>query len=342
MPSLMMSALTIAVGFLSVVSAGLLAWGWHLLRALRRVRAEAFRARQPDEDIRRDQATLRRSHALVHERWQRAQTQALLTERELVALTYSISHDLRAPLRGIDGFSQALLEDYGSGLDATAQGYLARVRANSQELQALIDDLLALAQIARAPFRPEPVDVSGLAREIAAKLSASEPSRPVRWEIPADVLAVADRALLAEALRQLFANAWRFTSARDVALITFRALPPEPARPGAVVYQVCDNGVGFDAEYAGRLFGAFQRMHAPEEFPAGRGIGLALVQRIVHRHGGEVWADSAPGQGARFAFTLTATGTPGTAEKTPSDGVLATLGPGHGTADASAPRTTTV
>ncbi len=339
----MMSALTLLVGFLGVVSSALLAWGWHLLSTLRRVRADQVsRAARPAEDARREQAALRRSHALVQERWQRAQAQALAAERELVALTYSISHDLRAPLRGIDGFSQALVEDYGPGLDGTAQGYLARVRANAQELHALIDDLLALAQVARAPFRPEPVDVSGLAKEIAAKLTASEPTRTVRWEIPAGLLAFADRALLGEAIRQLFANAWKFTSARDIALVAFRALPPEPARPGAVVYQVCDNGAGFDPEYAGRLFGAFQRMHGSDEFPVGRGIGLALVQRIVHRHGGEVWADAAPGQGARFSFTLTAAGTPGAAEKGFAEGAFAPLGAGHGATDAPSSRTTTV
>ena len=152
---------------------------------------------------------------------------------------------------------------------------------------------------------------------------------------------MADCALLAEALRQLFANAWKFTAARDVSLIAFRVLPPEPARPGAAVYQVCDNGAGFDLEYAGRLFGAFQRMHGPEEFPVGRGIGLATVQRIVHRHGGEVWADAAPGQGARFSFTLTAAGVPGAAEKTPAESMVAPLGAGHGATDAS-PHTTTV
>lgn len=338
----MMSALSLAVGFLGVVSAGLLAWGWHLLGELHRARADLSHAGRPDEDSRHEQAALRRSHALVQERWQRAQNQALAAERELVALTYSVSHDLRAPLRGIEGFSQALAEDYGSTLDATAQGYLVRVRANAGELHAFIDDLLSLAQVARAPFRPEPVDVSGLAREIAAKIAASEPARPVRWEIPSNVLVIADRALLAEALRQLFANAWKFTSARDVALIAFRALPPEPARPGAAVYQVCDNGAGFDPQYAGRLFGAFQRMHTPEEFPVGRGVGLATVQRIVHRHGGEVWADAAPGQGARFSFTLTAAGTPGVAEKNAGESTRAAMATGHGATDAPSPQTTTV
>ena len=342
MASLMMSALTFAVGFLAVASAGLLAWGWHLLGTLRRLRAERAHSHVAlDEDLRRELATLRRSHALVHERLQRVEAQALAAERELVSLTYSVSHDLRAPLRGIEGFSQALAEDHAADLDGTAQGYLARVRANAQTLHGLVDDLLALAQIARAPFHPESVDVSSLAREAAAKLAASEPTRTVRWEIPANVLAVADRALLAEAVRQLFANAWKFTAARDVALIAFRALPPEPARPGAAVYQVCDNGAGFDPEYAGRLFGAFQRMHGAEEFPVGRGIGLATVQRIVHRHGGEVWADASPGQGARFSFTLTAASAVGATEKTLAETTVAPLGASHGATDPS-PRTTTV
>ena len=257
-----------------------------------------------DEGERRELAALRRSHALLRERWQQTQAHARETERELVSLAYSVSHDLRAPLRGIDGFSQALTEDYGHRLDATAHDYLRRVRANAVHMSALIDDLLSLARVVRAPFHAEMVDVSGLAREVARELTAAEPNRPVRWEIPPNVAAVADRALLAEMLRQLLANAWKFTAPRDVAQISLCVLPPDPAHPAGTVYQIRDNGVGFDMQYAGRLFGAFQRMHTAEEFPAGRGIGLATVQRIVHRHGGQVWAEASPEHGARFSFTL--------------------------------------
>ena len=191
------------------------------------------------------------------------QGRAREAERELASLSYSVSHDLRAPLRGIDGFSQALTEDYGHRLDATAHDYLRRVRANAAHMNALIDDLLSLARVVRAPFRAEPVDVSALARDIARALTASEPTcawcdgRSRRTSSPSPTGNCSRKRL-----RQLLANAWKFTSARDVAQVSFHVLPPDPEHPAGAVYQVRDNGVGF--RHAVRrvgLFGAFQRMH---------------------------------------------------------------------------------
>ena len=294
------------------------------------------------EDERSERHALRRAHAQAQEQLRQTQARARETEHELVALAYSISHDLRAPLRGIDGFSQALTEDYGHRLDGTAHDYLRRVRANAVHMGALLDDLLALSRLSRAPFRAEPVDVSALARGIARDLTASEPVRLVSWDIPPNMVAVADRALLAEALRQLFANAWKFTAPRDQAQISLCVLPPDPERPAGTVYQVRDNGVGFDMQYAGRLFGAFQRMHPAEEFPAGRGIGLAMVQRIVHRHGGVVWAEASPEHGARFSFTLEGDSTQAATEGPRLGGALGPVSTRTGVEDAALPKTTTV
>ena len=247
------------------------------------------------------------------------------TQRELASLSYSISHDMRAPLRGIDGFSQALAEDYGDCLDATAHDYLRRVRSSATQLNLLIEDLLSLSRIVRAPFRPERVDLSALVGAAAAELSAAEPLRQLVWDVQPGVTAPGDRALLDVALRHLLVNAWKFTAGRLAARISFRVLDqPGPGWPeGVPVFEVRDNGVGFDMQYAGKLFGAFQKMHAPEDFPGGRGIGLATVQRIVARHSGIVRADASPQQGAAFAFTLCG---PGTGSAAPDAGADYTAG----------------
>ena len=167
-------------------------------------------------------------------------------------------------------------------------------------MSELIDQLLGLARVVRAPFQSESVDLSALARGAADTLSAAEPTRKVEWTIQPGVVARGDKALLGTALRHLLVNAWKFSNRREVAHLAFRA---GPGPDGGTVYQVRDDGAGFDMQYAGKLFGAFQRMHPPEEFP-GHGVGLATVQRIVRRHGGNVWAEAAPDQGAAFFFTL--------------------------------------
>ncbi len=218
---------------------------------------------------------------------------------ELDAFAYSVSHDLRAPLRGIDGFSQALLEDYQARLDDTGRGYLRRVRAGTQRMAQLIDDLLGLSRVTRADFRRERVDLSALAETVAAELKRTAPRREVEFVITPGISVDGDMRLLQVVLENLVGNAWKYTGKCARARIEFGV----SRQDGKVSYYVRDNGAGFDMAYANKLFGAFQRLHSSGEFE-GTGIGLATVQRIVHRHGGRVWAEGAVGQGATFYFTL--------------------------------------
>jgi light-regulated signal transduction histidine kinase (bacteriophytochrome) len=219
--------------------------------------------------------------------------------KELEAFAYSVSHDLRAPLRSINGFGQALLEDYGRELDAVGQDYLRRVRAASQRMAQLIDDLLELSRLTRGTLRREDVDLSAMAHEIAAELQAAQPDRQVAFVIAEGIVAHGDARLLRVVLENLLGNAWKFTSKHPRAQIEFGASQGD----GKPAFFVRDDGVGFDMAYADKLFGAFQRLHGMTEFE-GSGVGLATVQRIIHRHGGRVWADGAVEQGAAFSFTL--------------------------------------
>ncbi len=213
--------------------------------------------------------------------------------RELEALAYAVSHNLRAPLRSIDGFSQALIEDYGPQLDARGVEYLERVRTAAGRMARLIDAMLGLSRVARAPMTPRTVDLSALARQIAS----AYPSARVTVR---DAMTVrADPVLLCQALSCLIDNAVKFSSKRADALVEFGA----GISRGRVAFFVRDNGAGFDPARAEKLFAPFQRFHAAEEFP-GDGIGLALVQRIVRRHGGDVWVEARRGAGATFWFTL--------------------------------------
>ena len=230
------------------------------------------------------------------------------TVRELEAFSYSVSHDLRAPLRSIEGFSQILLEDHAPQLDEDGRGHLGRVRAASHRMALLIDGLLDLSRVTRSSLRWQRVDLSAIAAEVAVELTRREPERETRFVISEDLVANGDPRLLGLVLENLLGNAWKFTRDREPALIEF-GVSSEDEAPGATVYYVGDNGAGFDAAYADKLFGAFQRLHGPEEFE-GTGIGLATVQRIVHRHGGRVWAKSAVGEGATFFFTLGERGAP--------------------------------
>lgn len=218
---------------------------------------------------------------------------------ELEAFSYSVSHDLRAPLRSIDGFSQALLEDYADRLDETGRQYLGRVRAATVRMGTLIDDLLKLSRVTRAEMTREPVDVSALTESIIADLRREFPEREVEVVIEPGILVEGDSKLLHIALDNLLSNAWKFTGQRRPARIEFglREVGGERA------CFVRDNGAGFDMAYANKLFGPFQRLHAPTEFP-GTGIGLAIVHRIILRHGGRIWVEAAVGNGATFYFTL--------------------------------------
>jgi light-regulated signal transduction histidine kinase (bacteriophytochrome) len=219
--------------------------------------------------------------------------------KELEAFSYSVSHDLRAPLRHINGFSQALLEDYANVLDDQGKGYLREVRGASQEMAQLIDDLLQLARVTRSGMHRETVDLSELAQGVIAELCNRDPSRNVVVNIEKGLSANGDKRLLGVMLTNLLANAWKFTSHQEQPQITFR----ERQQNGETVYFVRDNGAGFDMAYADKLFGAFQRLHTTAEFE-GTGIGLATVQRIINRHAGRVWAEGAVNHGATFNFTL--------------------------------------
>lgn len=227
-----------------------------------------------------------------------AQLQA--ANRELESFAYSVSHDLRAPLRSIDGFSRALLDDYQGKLDATGQDYLRRVRAASQRMATLIDDLLALSRVTRSEMRCVTTDLSALAHEIVADLRREQPERGgVDIRIARGIQVQGDPSLLRAALDNLLRNAWKFTARQPEVRIEVGVEQNE----GRSIYFVRDNGVGFDMKYAGKLFGAFQRLHSDADFP-GTGIGLATVHRIIRRHGGEIWAEAAVGKGAVFFFTL--------------------------------------
>jgi PAS domain S-box-containing protein len=219
--------------------------------------------------------------------------------RELEAFSYSVSHDLRAPLRAVDGFSQALLEDYYDQIDEQGKGYLNRIRTAAQRMAELIDDILGLSRVARSEMRREPVDMSALAARIARELAVQEPHRRVEFVIEPGVVVSGDPVLLGIALSNLLDNAFKFTGGREEARIEFGL----EKIAGKDTCFVRDNGAGFDMEYAGKLFGVFQRLHSAEEFP-GTGIGLATVQRIVHRHGGEVWGRGEVDKGATFYFTI--------------------------------------
>jgi len=219
--------------------------------------------------------------------------------KELEAFSYSVSHDLRAPLRGIDGWSLALLEDCAAQLDARGRQYLDRVRAEAQRMGFLIDDMLELSRVARADMQWEIVDISALAKRVSVRLQEAQPSRRIDFVIEPGLQANGDTRLLAIVMENLLGNAVKFTGTRKQARIEVGQSQEPSERP----FFVRDNGVGFDMAYSAKLFGAFHRLHRSSEFP-GTGIGLATVQRIVHRHGGRIWAEARPDQGAAFYFVV--------------------------------------
>ena len=218
---------------------------------------------------------------------------------ELEAFSYSVSHDLRAPLRAIDGFSHALMEDYDKQLPPPATDYLRRIVAATRKMADLIDGLLDLSRVSRAEMRWQEVDLSAMARQVAEGLQRSEPQRRVQWDIADALAARGDPRLLRVVLDNLIGNAWKFSGGKDTARIQFGLRTDGEGR----AYFVADDGAGFDMAYAGKLFGAFQRLHTEREFE-GTGIGLATVRRVVNRHGGRIWAEAEPGRGAMFLFTL--------------------------------------
>ena len=225
--------------------------------------------------------------------------------RELESFAHSVSHDLRAPLRAIDGFSQALAEDYGPQLGSQGQSYIDRVRRACGRMGDLIDAMLTLSRVARASMERQAVNLTAIAREIVDELRRAEPDRPVEIVIADGMQVRGQRALMATLLQNLIGNAWKFTRGRTPAVIEIG-----PVADKSDTYFVRDNGAGFDMTYAGKLFSAFSRLHTVEQYE-GTGIGLATVARIVHRHGGQVGAEGAVGQGATFTFSIPASGASG-------------------------------
>ena len=219
--------------------------------------------------------------------------------RELESFSYAVSHDLRAPLRRIDSFSRAILESQGRRLDDEGRKFLSRVREASQQMAQLIDDVLYLSRVTRTDLRDQDVDLSEVAELVVSRLQEGQPNRRMEVKIRPGVVVTGDGQLLKIAMENLLQNAWKFTGKQAEPRVEFGVTQTS----GEPTYFIRDNGAGFEMTYAARLFGPFQRLHSQQEFP-GNGIGLATVQRIIHRHGGKVWAEGLVGQGATFYFTL--------------------------------------
>jgi light-regulated signal transduction histidine kinase (bacteriophytochrome) len=263
-----------------------------LQRANAQLQAEIGEHRQAREQV---QAL----NALLELRVARRTQELELANRELESFSYSVSHDLRAPLRAIEGFSAALLGSHQAQLDDTGRDYLQRVCAATRRMGLLIDGLLNLARTTRTEIRGRELDLSSMAHSVAREILAAQPGWAVQFDIAPGLRAQGDPSLLRTVLDNLLGNAAKFSAGRPGARVTFGV----HAQDGQAGFVVRDNGVGFDMAHAARLFGVFQRLHPAGEFE-GTGIGLANVQRIIHRHGGRVWAESQPGQGASFYFTL--------------------------------------
>lgn len=240
---------------------------------------------------------LRKSQAALAEQTRHC----AVTLQEMEGVSYAISHDLRSPLRIVEGFANIVIEDYGDRLDDIGRGHLQRIASAATRMNRMIDALLGMAQRTNREIRREDVDLSGLGREVADELHASDPTRKVQFEIAPGLHANGDPVLLRIVLQNLLGNAFKFTANVVPARVAFGcAADGEHDTP---VYFVRDNGAGFDMRFAGRIFGLFQRLHPQNEFP-GTGIGLATVQRIVHKHEGTIRAEAEPGKGACFYFTL--------------------------------------
>ena len=248
---------------------------------------------------RRAQDQVRRLNVELDKRLAERTAQLGAANEELEALNFSIAHDLRAPLRAMDGFSQALQEDCADQLDARGRDYLSRVRGGARRMSQMIDGFLQLSRAGRSSLVRQAVDLGALARDAAQELRRCDPGRAVEFAVNGDLRAEGDGALLRTVVDNLLDNAWKFTAKTAQARVELGT----GSSAGEKFFYVRDNGAGFDPARAAKLFGAFQRLHGSAEFP-GSGIGLATVRRIIHRHGGRVWAEGAVGQGATFYFTL--------------------------------------
>lgn len=251
-------------------------------------------------ELKRAEQEVRDLNVELDHRVRERTAELLNANRELEAFSYSVSHDLRAPLRAIEGFSRILLEEHNDRLGSQGQQYLNWIVISCRRMANLIEDLLNLSRFSQAEMRVEAVNLSVMAKAILEQLAASDPQRQVTVRVAEGMVAPADRALLHAALENLLNNAWKYTTRKAGALIEVGRQGAEDSRQ---VFYVKDNGAGFDMAHAGKLFAPFQRLHVPHEFP-GTGIGLATVRRIIHRHGGRIWVDAKPDEGATFYFTL--------------------------------------
>jgi light-regulated signal transduction histidine kinase (bacteriophytochrome) len=250
------------------------------------------------------EAEILRLNAELEARVDRRTAELEAANKELEAFSYSVSHDLRAPLRAINGFAGIVLEDYGPQLPKDAQDYLERVRNGGKRMGELIDDLLAFARLSRQPLARQPVDTERMVREVLAELNPGANGRPMEIRVGALPACDGDAVLLKQVWVNLLSNAVKYTRNRVPAVVEVGC----EQHNGDCAYFVRDNGVGFDMQYANKLFGVFQRLHRAEDFE-GTGVGLAIVQRVVHRHGGRIWANAEPDRGATFRFTLKGTET---------------------------------
>ena len=278
------------------------------------LRVKTFiRLKQQDERIRLQLQTLTERDQLIRSQLEELERLARVrrqwaeelerANKELEAFSYTVSHDLRAPLRAIDGFSEALMTDQADRLDEQGRHHLGRVRAATARMSRLIEDLLDLSRIARGPLRREPVNLTEVAREIFDDLTHRDPARRVVLELQEGLVAAADLRLVTIVLENLLGNSWKFTAQRAEAHIAVGGVSSGDAECDGPTFFVRDDGAGFNAAYIDRLFQPFQRLHSLSEFE-GSGIGLATVNRIISRHGGRVWAEGVVGQGAAFFFTL--------------------------------------
>jgi PAS domain S-box-containing protein len=286
-----------------VTAQGVLKWVWERGSAVRGPEGEVLALEGFVSDItdrRRAQDEVARLNAELEERVKQRTAQLQAANAELEAFSYSIAHDLRSPLTSIDGFSHTLDELFGKTLGDQGRHYISRIRAGVRHMSDLTDAMLSLARLSRVTLRSERVDLAALARESLAQLREAEPEREAIVEIPEHLYAAGDPRLLAQVVANLVGNAWKFSACKPQTRITIGSRRGDNGEP---VYFIADQGAGFDMAHASRLFGAFQRLHAPSEFE-GTGIGLALVQKIISRHDGRIWAEAHRGEGATFYFTL--------------------------------------